>query len=99
MNAHARMVAMDIAFLPAVHQSMAGIMRRQPNLRQLCHKLNAPANACRSMLQTRRAMPATGDRTPLASSATRQHAGWASTEGHAGQAPMLRARHARASRC
>ena len=32
-----------------------------------------------------RAMPATGDRTPLASSATRQHAGWASTEGHANQ--------------
>ena len=94
MNAHARMVAMDIAFLPAV-QAMVGVMRRQPNLRQL----NAPANACRSMLPTRRAMPATGDRTPLASSATRQHAGWASTEGHAGQAPMLRARHARASRC
>ena len=31
-------------------------------------------------------MPATGDRTRrLASSATRQHAGWASTEGHANQ--------------
>ena len=37
MNAHARMVAMGTAFIP-VHpavQAMAGVMRRQPNLRQL----------------------------------------------------------------
>ena len=44
-----------------------------------------PGAQPKSTTATGHATPATGDRTPLASSATRQHAGWASTEGHANQ--------------
>ena len=65
------------------------------------------ARPSRSMLPTRqpgahgmlttargRAMPATGDQTTPASSATRHPAVQASTEDHAGQAPMPHATHA-----
>ena len=53
------------------------------------HRLQIAQPACKDI----------SNKTIHVLNAMRQHAGWASTEGHAGQAPMLRARHARASRC